>query len=292
MDNNLQILIDNTANGEVLTLSSDIVIESTAIVSKELTIDLNGYTIKNTTDIWNPTAKNWSLISVRENGNLTIVDNSELQAGTLLAKENDCYAIDVQDNGVLTIENGNYIGNCSSVYVESGTAYINGGYYKIQQLSTAGNEYGETINCYDANYANGTAKVIINGGTFYKFDPTDAAEPSECEQSYLPTDSKMAYDETTGTYVVVADNRFKVVATTSAKVDNLPIKNGQLVFVRDTKQIAFDFKGNRVIYGNNDEEIEDIYTKINTLIEKDMQLETKIDEKITEVEAAIAIVEF
>lgn len=292
MNNNLQILIDNTANGEVLTLSSDIVIESTAIVSKELTIDLNGYTIKNTTDIWNPTAKNWSLISVRENGNLTIVDNSELQAGTLLAKENDCYAIDVQDNGVLTIENGNYIGNCSSVYVESGTAYINGGYYKIQQLSTAGNEYGETINCYDANYANGTAKVIINGGTFYKFDPTDAAEPSECEQSYLPTDSKMAYDETTGTYVVVADNRFKVVATTSAKVDNLPIKNGQLVFVRDTKQIAFDFKGNRVIYGNNGEEIEDIYTKINTLLEKDMQLETKIDEKITEVEAAIAIVEF
>lgn len=292
MDNNLQILIDNTANGEVLTLSSDIVIESTAIVSKELTIDLNGYTIKNATDIWNSTAKNWSLISVRENGNLTIVDNSELQDGTLLAKENDCYAIDVQDNGVLTIENGNYIGNCSSVYVKSGTAYINGGYYKIQQLSTAGNEYGETINCYDANYANGTAKVIINGGAFYKFDPTNAAEPSECEQSYLPTDSKMAYDETTGTYVVVADNRFKVVATTSAKVDNLPIKNGQLVFVRDTKQIAFDFKGNRVIYGNNGEEIEDIYTKINTLLEKDIQLETKIDEKITEVEAAIAIVEF
>ena len=255
MANNLQILIDNVANGGTLTLSSNVVIASTAIVSKEISIDLNGYLIKNTTDIWSPSTRNMSLISVRENGNLTIVDNSKAQTGALLAKENDCYAIDVQGNGTLTINSGSYIGNCSSIYVESGTAYIKGGYYKIQQLSTAGNEYGETINCLDANYKNGTAKVVITGGSFYKFDPTDAAEPQGYEQSYLPEGFKMVYDKGTGSYGVVTTesstntNRgLKVIATKSDRIRNLVIENNQLIFIQDLGRIAFDFNNTRTFY--------------------------------------------
>ena len=40
----------------------------------------------------------------------------------------------------------------------------------------------------------------------------------------------------------------ELVATTSSKIRNLTIQDGQLVFVQDLGRIAFDFKGKRVFY--------------------------------------------
>lgn len=40
----------------------------------------------------------------------------------------------------------------------------------------------------------------------------------------------------------------KLVATTSSKIRNLVIEDGQLVFLQDVGRIAFDFKGKRVFY--------------------------------------------
>ena len=39
-----------------------------------------------------------------------------------------------------------------------------------------------------------------------------------------------------------------LVATTSSKIKDLIIKDGQLIFIQDLGRIAFDFKGNRVFY--------------------------------------------
>lgn len=39
-----------------------------------------------------------------------------------------------------------------------------------------------------------------------------------------------------------------LIATTSSRIRELPIKDGQLVFIRDLGRIAFDFKGQRVFY--------------------------------------------
>ena len=261
-ENNLQILIDNAIENTVVKLTSDIVVAETTVVSKNVTVDLNGYTVKNTEDIWNDDTKTWSLISVRNGGILTLLDSSGAGTGTLCAKENDCFAVDVRNGGMLIIESGNYIGNISSVYVHSGTAYINGGYYKVQQISGI-NGYGETINCYDANFKNGTAKAIISGGSFYNFNPTDAAEPADCSQSYLSKNIKMVYDEATNSYVATK-REFKIVATTSDRVELLENKDGQLIFVQDKGKIAFDFNGNRVFY-NNGGELDEIYSKITAL---------------------------
>lgn len=50
----------------------------------------------------------------------------------------------------------------------------------------------------------------------------------------------------------MADTNIKTVmsliATTSPRIRELPIKDGQLVFIQDLGRIAFDFKGNRVFY--------------------------------------------
>jgi hypothetical protein len=43
-------------------------------------------------------------------------------------------------------------------------------------------------------------------------------------------------------------NVLKLVATTSSKIRNLTISDGQLVFLQDIGRIAFDFKGKRVFY--------------------------------------------
>lgn len=278
-ENSLQILIDNAIENTVIKLTRDVVVPETTTVSKNITIDLNGCAIKNTEDIWNADTKSWSLISVRNGGILTLLDSSDAGTGTLLAKENDCFAVDVRNGGMLIIEGGNYIGNISSVYVHTGTAYINGGYYKVQQTSSA-NGYGETINCYDANFKNGTAKVIISGGSFYNFDPTDAAEPADCNQSYLSKNTKMVYDDTINSYVITK-REFKIVATTSDKIEALENKDGQLIFVQDKGRIAFDFNGTRVFYDNG-EELKNIYSKITALEKKDTEFESQMKEKVDE----------
>ena len=298
-ENSLQTLIDNAVENSVVKLTSDITVTETTIVSKNITVDLNGYTVKNTEDIWNEDAKSWSLISVRNGGILTLLDSSDAGNGTLYAKENDCFAVDVCDGGMLIIESGTYIGNISSVYVHTGTAYINGGYYKIQQVSGI-NGYGETINCYDANFKNGTAKVVISGGSFYNFNPTDAAEPAGCNQSYLSKNTKMVYDEELKSYVI-AKREFKIVATTSDKIEALEIKDGQLIFVQDKERVAFDFNGTRVFYDHSDD-LDDIYSKITTLEEKDVEFETQMKTKVDATtvqdmiekhsEVAMAVIEF
>lgn len=289
IENNLQTLIDNAIENTVVKLTSDIVVAETTMVSKNITIDLNGYTVKNTEDIWNDDTKTWSLISVRNGGILTLLDSSEAGTGTLCAKENDCFAVDVRNGGMLVIESGNYIGNISSVYVHSGTAYINGGYYKVQQISGI-NGYGETINCYDANFKNGTAKVVISGGSFYNFDPADAAEPADCNQSYLSKNTKMVYDEATNSYVATK-REFKIVATTSERVEELEIKNGQLIFVQDEGRVAFDFNGARVFYDHSNE-LDGIYSKIAALEEEKVSASTVQNMIEEHSETAMAIVEF
>lgn len=159
--------------GGVVALANNLVLDRTLSVpaGKEVVIDLNGKTISNTADLWdvpNKVANNWSLLSVK-GGTLTIKG-----AGTLQAKENDCYAVDVQDGGTVVIEDGTYVGNIHAVYVFEGIAEIRGGKYSIQQTyPDAAKAYGFVLNCYDANRENGTAKILVSGGEFEKFNPAD-----------------------------------------------------------------------------------------------------------------------
>ncbi len=165
--------------GGVVALANDLVLDRTLSVpaGKEVVIDLNGKTIRNTADLWdvpNKVANNWSLLSVK-GGTLTIKG-----AGTLQAKENDCYAVDVQDGGTVVIEDGTYVGNIHAVYVQKGTAEIRGGKYSIQQTyPDDAKAYGFVLNCFDENRKDGTAKILVSGGEFVKFNPADCVAEGE-----------------------------------------------------------------------------------------------------------------
>ena len=43
-------------------------------------------------------------------------------------------------------------------------------------------------------------------------------------------------------------NIMSLIATTSSRIKDLVIKDGQLIFIQDLGRIAFDFKGQRVFY--------------------------------------------
>lgn len=161
---------DVLANGSAFTVKTDMNPANTIISNGKLTIDAKDKEIANTVDLWQAADDNeWSLISARgTDGEVTV------KSGSFLAKENDCYAVDVQGGATVVIEGGTFAGNIHAVYVYEGKAIIKGGFFSVQQpYPKTGLEYEFVINCYDGNRENETASVEIMGGTYVNFNPAD-----------------------------------------------------------------------------------------------------------------------
>ena len=88
---------------------------------------------------------------------------------------NGGYGINVKDGATLTINGGYYYGGGTAVQVQKGTLIINGGTFACEPYSNPTYGYKYLINCIDAAYKDGTAKISITGGTFINFDPSDSA---------------------------------------------------------------------------------------------------------------------
>lgn len=152
------------ANGQSVDAEKTLVLSG----GQSETLNLGDLSISNKNNIWSVSDSDWSLLSVRENSSLTIT------SGAYIAKANDCYAVDVQDGGHLVIEDGHFNGNVHAVYVYKGVAEIKGGTFEVQQKYSDADKADEfVLNCYDANRENGTAKIIVTGGTFIGFNPGD-----------------------------------------------------------------------------------------------------------------------
>ena len=221
---NLGALYTASQIGGAVTLSDNVDFDRTIAVQpgKTMSVNLNGKTVKNTTDLWeNPSVPNsWSLFSVRgTDSKLTLSGDGEV-----IAKANDCYAIDVQDGGHLVIEGGHYNGNIHAVYVLEGVAEIKGGTFEVQQKYSAEDPDEYVLNCYDANYINGTAKIIVSGGTFIGFNPGNCKAEDKNGTNFLAPGYASVADGTT------ADGRviYKVIQapTTRSEIINLLSKDG------------------------------------------------------------------
>ena len=154
------------AKGGTVTLLADVEQNTQLAIGKSITLDLNGKTIKNTEDIWGDTAN--AILSITSGAKVTITGN-----GTIDAKENDCYTINVV-KGDLTIENGTFYGNVSVVQVEEGSLSVKGGTFDLHQKWEGSSKY--LFNCIDSEFTSGNAKVAISGGTFVGFDPNVSPE--------------------------------------------------------------------------------------------------------------------
>ena len=164
--NTLAEAVAAAQNGQTITLLADVEQNTQLTIDKSITLDLNGKTIKNTADIWGKNTN--AILSITNGAKVTITGN-----GTIDAKENDCYTINVV-KGDLTIENGTFYGNVSVVQVQEGTLSVKGGTFDLHQKWEGSSKY--LINCIDDAYVDGSANVAISGGTFVGFDPNVSPE--------------------------------------------------------------------------------------------------------------------
>ena len=259
---NLGALYTASQIGGAVTLSDNVNFDRTIAVQpgKTMSVNLNGKTVKNTTDLWeNPSVPNsWSLFSVRgTDSKLTLSGDGEV-----IAKANDCYAVDVQDGGHLVIEDGHYNGNIHAVYVEEGTAEIKGGTFEVQQKYPDADKADEfVLNCLDENYKNGTAKIIVTGGTFIGFNPGDCKAEGNGTNFVAPgyasipngtaadgrtiwkvvpaveatTEAELEGSFKRGSITAISSNISTATITTCHSKSNLVFKNGSVLKLEPTE---------------------------------------------------------
>lgn len=259
---NLGALYTASQIGGAVTLSDNVDFDRTIAVQpgKTMSVNLNGKTVKNTTDLWeNPSVPNsWSLFSVRgTDSKLTLSGD-----GDVIAKANDCYAIDVQGGGHLVIEGGHYNGNIHAVYVLEGVAEIKGGTFEVQQKYPDAEKADEfVLNCYDANRENGTAKIIVTGGTFIGFNPGDCKAEGNGTNFVAPgyasiadgtaadgrtiwkvvpaveatTEAELEGSFKRGSVTAISSNISTATITTCHSKSNLVFKNGSVLKLEPTE---------------------------------------------------------
>jgi len=295
----LQSAIDNAAVGEIVVLTSDIVLTNRVTVSNVVTIDFNGYTI--TCDI----NDGYGAIYVGTKGVLTIKDSSSGQTGGIINTVGNA----IGNYGIVDIYGGTFVGSYAlynfyynnSVY---GTSTIYGGTFKASDgnplaIANCGDLTikGGTIETIDTtnvlNVVDGTIENLyvgvadynpekqntyISGGHIVALTVADDSANKvvvyggtfdvAIDSQYLADGVKFTYNENTGTYEATVSQGFKVIATSSSRIRDLVIKDQQLIFIQDLGRIAFDFKGKRVFYNQ--------IVELNTEAER-LELENPLD---------------
>ena len=138
---------------------------------------------------------NW--IGVRVAGGKVVFNANN--GGVQTAANQELYAVTVGTTTTtanLIINGGTYIGGTTAVQVTKGTLTINGGFFRA--YIEGDDEYNANpaylINCIDDNYKDGSAKVIITGGTFVNFDPSNNAAEG-AGTNFVADDYKVVSEE-------------------------------------------------------------------------------------------------
>ena len=170
---NVTELKEALTNGGVVAVTKDIQtnnIEDTAaariVISQPTTLNLEKKIIT-PNDMG---SNNNNFVALYVNADTTINAGKD---GGIDTGVNGGYGINVNDGATLTINGGYYYGGGTAVQVQKGTLIINGGTFACEPYSNPTYGYNFLINCVDGAYKNGTAKAIIQGGTFINFDPSN-----------------------------------------------------------------------------------------------------------------------
>ena len=154
----IQSAIDAANKGDTVKLLADAAEDVTVAEGKNLTLDLNGFTLTNVKGH-----------TITNNGTLTIKDSSEAKTGTV---DNVMHAKGALVNaGTATLEGGTFErsneAGTLSPYANGGNSWYtvqNKGAMTIKDGTTVKNNGGFSSNLCNADDTN--AKLVINGGTF------------------------------------------------------------------------------------------------------------------------------
>ena len=169
---NVTELKEALTNGGVVAVTEDIhtnniedTVAARIVISQPTTLNLEKKII--TPDKMGNNGTNFCALIVDADTTINAGENGGIDTGV-----NGGYGINVRNGATLTINGGYYYGGGTAVQVQEGTLVINGGTFACEPF---GDPYGYNflINCLDGAYKNGTAKVVIQGGTFINFDPSN-----------------------------------------------------------------------------------------------------------------------
>ena len=169
---NVTELKEALTNGGVVAVTEDIktnnsedTAEARIVISQPTTLNLEKKII--TPDDMGKNNVNFCALIVDADTTINAGENGGIDTGV-----NGGYGINVRKGATVTINGGYYYGGGTAVQVQEGTLVINGGTFACEPF---GDPYGYNflINCLDSAYKNGTAKVVIQGGTFINFDPSN-----------------------------------------------------------------------------------------------------------------------
>ena len=166
------------ANGGIVSVNKDIKTDNIGdneadriIISKPTTLNLDAKIIS--PDDMANNSTNFCALIVDADTTINAGENGGIDTGA-----NGGYALNVRKGANLTITGGSYYGGGTAVQVQEGTLTITGGHFAVEAF---GEPYGYNflLNCIDSAYKNGTAKIIVMGGTFVNFNPADCQAEGE-----------------------------------------------------------------------------------------------------------------
>ena len=164
------------AAGGVVAINNDITADATKTevadritIARPTTLNLNAKFI--VPGELEPT-DNWAglyifadtVLNATNNGGIKCLDKENGECGT--------YVAHITNGANVTVNGGTYYGGGTIFNVQTGTLTINGGHFEVTPFGAPYNN-NFLLNCIDANYQNGTAKIIVKGGTFVNFDPSN-----------------------------------------------------------------------------------------------------------------------
>ena len=154
-------------------------------------------------------SNNWAALYVKKDltinasskGGINCLDKTDASASYIGGP----YVAHIQGEGItVTVNGGKYYGGGTIFNVEKGTLIVNDGFFQVApDVDTK--DYRYTLNCIDGNYKNGTAKIIVKGGTYVNFDPSNNG--AEGSGTNFVADGYKVVSETHG-----SDIWYKVVA--------------------------------------------------------------------------------
>ena len=122
-------------------------------------LNLNGH------DLTSTSAGGYGAIMSRGTQEITIGGKGTVEAGDGICIEANGASSVINLTGSTTIYHNNRSG-AELIYCYAGTINITNGTFRND-----GENKKFVLNCYDANYTAGTAKIVVTGGKFYDFDP-------------------------------------------------------------------------------------------------------------------------
>ena len=184
---NTLMLKNCTVNGNILKSDGTLNFAGNVTLNGNVNVTKNKDDVANRISVTGATTLNLNgkIITPNDMGNndtnftALIVDaDTTINAGVnggIDTQKNGGYGINVRKGATLTINGGTYYGGGTAVQVQKGTLVINDGTFEVEPYSNPTYGYKFLINCIDAAYKDGTAKIMVRGGSFVNYDPSDSA---------------------------------------------------------------------------------------------------------------------